>query len=293
MNFLTRSSALIYALSTSFLLKTLFVRGFSASLHLVLILGLFISWVCSKIRIGHLDSSKQRFKKSRFSYYKRTLLCCFGLSVLNSILCLLSYLYWYRTGWSNETFVSLCDLVLRTIAWFVLSVYLRFKFPYSGESKLPLLLRIWWGFFFSVSCYSLVIVLLIYKNEKYLPTHYLASDGVSIVLGFFFCYVGYFAKENDKDALLEEPLLNGDGTPSSVIPDSNKLNGNEILSPYSNAGIFSILTFSWMGPLIAVGNKKTLDLADVPQLDVGDSVKGGFSQFSEPRLKSPRLEHLS
>ena len=34
-----------------------------------------------------------------------------------------------------------------------------------------------------------------------------------------------------------------------------------------------------MGPLIAVGNKKTLDLEDVPQLDTGDSVSGTFPTF--------------
>jgi hypothetical protein len=43
--------------------------------------------------------------------------------------------------------------------------------------------------------------------------------------------------------------------------------GGDTVTPYSNAGIFSILTFSWIGPLIAVGNKKTLDVEDVPQLD--------------------------
>ena len=46
-----------------------------------------------------------------------------------------------------------------------------------------------------------------------------------------------------------------------------------------DAGIFSILTFSSMGPLIAVGNKKTLDLEDVPQLDTGGSVSGTFPTF--------------
>jgi hypothetical protein len=31
-----------------------------------------------------------------------------------------------------------------------------------------------------------------------------------------------------------------------------------------------------LGPLIALGNKKTLDLEDVPQLDPSDSVVGAF-----------------
>ena len=49
------------------------------------------------------------------------------------------------------------------------------------------------------------------------------------------------------------------------------------MTPYSKAGIFSLLTFSWISPLIAIGNKKTLDLEDIPQLDAGDSVGGIFT----------------
>ncbi|KAL9458706.1 hypothetical protein AB3S75_007552 [Citrus x aurantiifolia] len=49
---------------------------------------------------------------------------------------------------------------------------------------------------------------------------------------------------------------------------------SECVTPYSNAGLFSILSFSWMGSLIALGNKKTLDLEDVPRLDCSDSIYG-------------------
>ncbi|XWS27996.1 hypothetical protein CRYUN_Cryun25bG0028200 [Craigia yunnanensis] len=73
--------------------------------------------------------------------------------------------------------------------------------------------------------------------------------------------------EGEDDNLLEEPLLNGDSCVS-------KKKGSDTATPYSNACIFSILTFSWMGSLIAAGNKKTLDLDDVPQLDSSDTVVG-------------------
>lgn len=49
---------------------------------------------------------------------------------------------------------------------------------------------------------------------------------------------------------------------------------SECVTPYSNAGLFSILSFSWMGSLIALGNKRTLDLEDVPRLDCSDSIYG-------------------
>ena len=99
---------------------------------------------------------------------------------------------------------------------------------------------------------------------------------LSVISGLFFCYVGFLRKNEGEDTLLEEPLFNGD---SSNEAESNKSKGNENVTPYLNAGFFSILTFSWMGPLITIGNKKTLDLEDVPQLGPTDSVFGAFPNF--------------
>ncbi|KAK8638310.1 hypothetical protein V6N13_136744 [Hibiscus sabdariffa] len=81
-----------------------------------------------------------------------------------------------------------------------------------------------------------------------------------------------------EDTLLEEPLWNGDSSVSNVAESSEK-KGGDTITPYANAGIFGLLTFSWMAPVIAVGNKKTLELEDVPQLDSSLSVIGAFPKF--------------
>nr|POF14557.1 abc transporter c family member 3 [Quercus suber] len=114
------------------------------------------------------------------------------------------------------------------------------------------------------------------KKHVNLPVQYFVSDVVSVVSGFFLCYVGYFGKNEDEDTLLEEPLLNGN---SSGEAESSKSKGVDTVTPFSSAGFFSNLTLSWLGPLIALGNKKTLDLEDVPQLAPGDSVVGAFPVF--------------
>ncbi|CAK9156037.1 unnamed protein product [Ilex paraguariensis] len=61
-------------------------------------------------------------------------------------------------------------------------------------------------------------------------------------------------KNEGENALLQEPLLNGSA--SNGI-ESNKSGGGETVTPYSNNSFFSVLTFSWMGNLIAAGSKKT------------------------------------
>ncbi|KAK3199943.1 hypothetical protein Dsin_023358 [Dipteronia sinensis] len=207
----TNPSSLMYS-GTDFLLKPVFLRGFSGSLHLVLLLVLFVSWVCKKLKVGvcHSEESKERFENRRVLWHKLTLFCCLGVSVFNLVLCLLSYFYWYRNRWSDENLVTLLDLVLRTLGWGAICVYLQTQFFNSSEQKFPFLLRVWWGFYLCISCYCLVIDIFVYKKHGSLPIQYLVSDIVSVITGLFVCYMGFSGRIEGEDTfLLREPLLNG------------------------------------------------------------------------------------
>ncbi|KAL5548581.1 hypothetical protein UlMin_003812 [Ulmus minor] len=269
----------------SFLLQPIFIHWFSGSSHLILLLALLISWVCEKFKVVREEGQKERSKNTKSLYYKQSLICCLCFSAFNLVLCLLNYFIWFRNGLSEERLVTLLDLALKTLAWGLVSVYLYTRFTPSGESKYPLLLRVWWGFYLFVSCYSLVIDFVLYKRHVSMPIQSLVSDVVSVIWSLFFIYVGFCGKKVGDDSLLEEPLLNGNTGLGNGHEVRSKSKGEETLTPYSNAGIFSILSFSWMGPLIALGKKKTLDLEDVPQLDVNDSANGIFPSFRN-RLES-------
>jgi ATP-binding cassette subfamily C (CFTR/MRP) protein 2 len=260
-------------------MKPVFLRGFSGSLHLVLLFALFISWVCKKFKVDHSEGPKEKLKNRRGLYYKQVQICCLGVSVFSLVLCLLNYFYWYRNGWSDEGLVTLLDLALRTLAWGAVCVYMRTQLFNSGEeTKYPFLLRVWRGFYLCISCYCLVIDVVLYRKLVKLPVQYFVSDVPSVVSGLFFCYAGFFRKNEGNNSLLEEPLLNGDSSACNEA-ESSKSKGGENVTPYSNAGFFSTLTLSWLGPLIALGKRKTLDLEDVPQLAPGDSVVGAFPTF--------------
>ncbi|KEH33999.1 multidrug resistance protein ABC transporter family protein [Medicago truncatula] len=82
-----------------------------------------------------------------------------------------------------------------------------------------------------------------------------------------------------KLAPLEESLLNGEASVSNNNSDSKKTLRNESSTSYSNAGFLSILTFSWMTPLIALGNKKTLNHEDLPLLSTNECANGTFTTF--------------
>ncbi|XVF70835.1 hypothetical protein PTKIN_Ptkin11bG0194000 [Pterospermum kingtungense] len=263
-------------MSSNFILKPVFVHGFSASLHLVLLFCLLVLWAVSRVKEPGGQGSKERLRQRKSLWYKPTLACCFVISAFNVILCLLSYFYWYRNGWSEDKLVTLSDYGVKTLAWGATGVYLHYQF--SKQKKFPLWLRIWWGFYFSISCYSLVVDFVLFKKHVSFPSQYLISDVFCVITGLFLCVVGYFGRIEGEDTLLEEPLLNGDSSGSNSVELSKKKESDTV-TPYSNAGFFSILSFSWMGPLVAAGNKKTLDLEDVPQLDSSDSVIGAFPKF--------------
>ncbi|TKY65139.1 ABC transporter C family member 3 [Spatholobus suberectus] len=82
----------------------------------------------------------------------------------------------------------------------------------------------------------------------------------------------------EKLSTLEEALLNG-GSSVSNSSDPSKTRRNENLTCYSKAGFFSILTFSWISPLLSLSNEKTLDHEDLPLLAADDSAYETFTTF--------------
>ncbi|XP_043726353.1 ABC transporter C family member 3-like [Telopea speciosissima] len=259
---------------------TIFHNGFSASSHLILLLILLISWACKRYMISTIENSKPTMKNTYFLYYWSALMSSMGLSFCDLLLCVLNFLFGYRYGWSDLKVIAQLDLAFRTLTWSVISAYLHIQFSNSSERRFPIILRIWWAFYFLMSCSYLVIHLNSYWKHFPLPILLWVSDAVSIIASSSLCYVGIFGKEReDGDSHLLDPLLKS---------SSNKKNGDnrqgssvdgESVTFYENANLLSIFTFAWMGPLVALGYKKTLDLEDVPQLASCDSANVVFSCF--------------
>ncbi|XP_042515323.1 ABC transporter C family member 3-like [Macadamia integrifolia] len=88
-------------------------------------------------------------------------------------------------------------------------------------------------------------------------------------------------EKEDEDTHILDPLLkisshrsNGDDKQGSRVD-------GESVTLYANANLISIFTFTWMGPLLALGYKKTLDFEDVPQLANCDSANMVFAHFND------------
>ncbi|KAK8467192.1 hypothetical protein PHAVU_008G276251 [Phaseolus vulgaris] len=270
-------------LSKDVLLQPVFLHGFSCFLHLLLLVAVSLSWVWNKFTTRVRDESKENLDNTLF---KTTVFVSLGVSAFSFLLCLFNYFYWYSSGWSEAELVTLLDLVLKTVAWGVVCVCLNKGFFSSAERRFSFLFRAWCVLYLSVSCYCFVVdIVVISERRVALPTQYLVSDVVSTCVGMLFCYVGYFVKKQGhvrekENNGIQEPLLNGGANDGDAL-SSKGTKGGDTVTPFSYAGILSLFTFSWVGPLIAVGYKKTLDLEDVPQLDSRDSVVGVFPGFRD------------
>ncbi|GLU18970.1 hypothetical protein SLE2022_352430 [Rubroshorea leprosula] len=265
-----------------FPLDPIFAHGIYGSFHLVLLFLLFAIFVFKRAEGGYVKELKDKVKDRGVLWHKQiTLFCCLAVSGFNAALCLFSYFYGLRNGWFLDELVMLSDLVLKTLAWGAISLYVQTKFSASGEQNFPFFLSIIWWFYLLISCYCLVIDIVHTKMHTSLPSQYLVSDIFSFITGLPICFVCFLNRNRGKGTLLKEPLLDVD---SSL--ESNKSGEGDYVTPFSNASSFSILTFSWMGSLITLGNrKKSLDSEDVPQLDSHDSVVKCFPNFGN-MLKS-------
>jgi hypothetical protein len=84
---------------------------------------------------------------------------------------------------------------------------------------------------------------------------------------------------------MKEPLLDHSSSPLHEATSSRPL--------FTDAGLFSKITFSWMGPLLDLGKRKTLDLDDVPLLDDSDSVHGMVPNFKSNIVSISATEQVS
>ncbi|XP_043710203.1 ABC transporter C family member 3-like [Telopea speciosissima] len=131
-----------------------------------------------------------------------------------------------------------------------------------------------------MSCSYFVIHLVLYWKHSSLPFLLWASDAVSIIAGLILCYAGLFGKRQEgENVQFLEPLLKINSNKNNVDDGQEPSVGGESVTPYGNANLLSIFTFSWMGPLLALGYRKTLDLEDVPQLANFDSASVVFAHF--------------
>ncbi|KAM0842046.1 hypothetical protein ACQ4PT_058606 [Festuca glaucescens] len=205
-----------------------------------------------------------------------------ALAASDVFLAAYSLVSWYLDntgggGWGlPDAVAGQADAMSRAAAWLLLAAYLQLEYRSRGEERFPSPLRLWWALFLLLSVLA-VAVHAAAGLQYNLPVPALswARDAVSVLTGAVLLVVGFSAEKGAVGgSASEEPLLND---ASETAAENDTVDS----SMFTSAGFLSLLTFSWMWPLLAVGHRKTLDLDDVPDLDHGDTVAGLLPSFKD------------
>ncbi|EPS60495.1 hypothetical protein M569_14308, partial [Genlisea aurea] len=159
---------------------------------------------------------------------------------------------------------------------------------YKGVRKFPLLTRIWWIASFVICSFTL------YSDgrEFFTTGGYGSSSSSSHIVGnlciapalSLLCFVsirgvtGVHVSRNQ----LHEPLLHHEEQePEEEEEEEGEEEEEEAVgclkvTPYNEAGFFSLITLSWLSPLLSIGAKRPLELKDIPLLAPKDRSKTNY-----------------
>jgi ABC-type multidrug transport system fused ATPase/permease subunit len=260
----------------AFFLRPLLLHGAGAVAHLLLALAVAAHLVvrrCGLSAVGRATKGGGAFR-------------CYGVAACATwALATLSAAYACYLclgggdGWSRDAVAGLADAAARAAGWLLLAAYLQFEFGRRRQEELfPAPLRLWWALFLLLSVLLISAHVATRLDGVPVPALSWALDAVSVVGAVVLLSAGFLGRSEGLGgpASEEEPLLNGGA--HDAANDNTRSSAEESL--FTGAGFLSALSFSWMGPLLAVGNKKTLGLEDVPGLDPGDSVASLLPTFT-------------
>lgn len=202
-----------------------------------------------------------------------TVSCCFYVLLLQVLVLATDGVGLIRGALIGKTanWSLLCLPAAQFLAWFVLSVSaLHCKFKVS--EKFPLLLRVWWFVSFIIWLCSVYVDAKGFFREglNHVSAHVLANFAASPALAFLFFVAirGVTGIQVRRNSDLQEPLL----------PEEEA--GCLKVTPYSEAGLFSLVTLSWLNPLLSVGAKRPLELKDIPLLAPKDRAKTNYKALN-------------
>jgi hypothetical protein len=161
--------------------------------------------------------------------------------------------------------------VLQCLVWIVLS-FTALRCKYKVYQKFPILLRVSWFVLFVVCLCGLYVDGRGFwvEGSKHMRSHVLANFAATPALAFL-CIVairGVSGIQVCRNAENQQPLL--------LDEDDDEEPGCLKVTPYSDAGLFSLATLSWLNSILSIGAKRPLELKDIPLVAPKDRAKTNF-----------------
>ncbi|XP_065874910.1 ABC transporter C family member 5 isoform X2 [Euphorbia lathyris] len=203
------------------------------------------------------------------SGFKLVLFCCFYVLFLQFLVLGFDGITLIREAVKGKVvdWSIICLPSVQVLAWFVLS-FSALHCKFKASERFPHLLRVWWFFSFLICICTLYVDgrSFVIEGVKHLSSHVVVNFAATPALGFL-CFVairGITGIQVCRNSDLQEPLL--------LEEESGCLK----VTPYSDAGLFSLVTLSWLNPLLSTGAKRPLELKDIPLLAPKDRAKTNY-----------------
>ncbi|KVI03845.1 AAA+ ATPase domain-containing protein [Cynara cardunculus var. scolymus] len=218
--------------------------------------------------------------------YKASVYCCFYVLLLQTVVLCYDSVCLITKSAQWEKGVNWEPLLLpgaQFLAWFLLT-FSTLNCKAKTLERFPLLMRVWWVTSFIISLCTLYLdgKEFAIEGSKHLNSHLLANLAATPALGFL-CFVALRGVTGIRviGSDLQEPLL--------VEEDAGCLK----VTPYSEAGLFSLATLSWLNSLLSIGVKRPLELRDIPLLAPEDRSKFNYKILNSnwERLKAESVEN--
>ncbi|KEH42457.1 putative xenobiotic-transporting ATPase [Medicago truncatula] len=156
----------------------------------------------------------------------------------------------------------------QVLAWSVLS-FSALNCKFKVLEKFPFLLRVWWFLSFVICLCTLYVDGRGFwlEGSKYFRSHAVANFAVTPALAFLGAVAvnGVSGIQVSRNSDLQELL----------IVEEEELGCLQV-TPYRDAGLFSLATLSWLNPLLSIGAKRPLELKDIPLVAPSDRAKASY-----------------
>ncbi|WOL09935.1 ABC transporter C family member 5-like isoform X1 [Canna indica] len=230
------------------------------------------------------DSTGDRFVRVG-NWFKATAFCCFFVFFLQLVVLGYETTNLVRRESESRDYNLLYLLSVEALAWLVLFLSV-FHCKFKASAKFSFLIRLWWSVSFGFCLYiGYLDTKGLITNSISLNSHTLANYAAFPAIAFLFVASvrGVTSIELHRDQHgLREPLLAGEEEAGCLK-----------VTPYSEAGLLSLATLSWLDPLLSLGAKRSLDLRDVPLLAPKDRAKTCYKILNSnwERLKAENPEN--
>ena len=246
----------------------------------VLFFSVLLIWVLVDI-VRKRRSGREVYVRNGESVRERKGFALF--TVLSNVVISVSYLGFGLYEYGNKGIVIwgvVCSCMTWVLATLV-SVYCKSRTFNEGKTW-PFVLIFWWVFSGILHLISSSLFVISHLKSIELPDFLPRAnlvDMASLPLSIFLCFNALSYVKNHSD--LEHPLLEKEDKNPSHDEDG----------AFSNAGIWSKVTFQWLNPLFKMGRTQKIELPHIPSVSESEKAENAFMLLEES-LRKQKFEDL-